>query len=101
MTSRVLTFVFLTVFLDMIGFGIVIPLLSFYVTDLGGTAQIVGLILGSFSLMQVIATPILGRLSDRFGRRPIILASLAGNAVAMAVFAVAVDIRALPLLFAS
>ncbi len=101
MTSRVLGFVFLTVFLDMIGFGIVIPLLSFYVADLGGTAQVVGLILGSFSLMQVLATPILGRLSDRFGRRPIILASLAGNAVAMAVFAVAVDVRALPLLFAS
>ncbi len=101
MTSRVLAFVFLTVFLDMIGFGIVIPLLPFYVQSMGGSAEIVGLILGSFSLMQMLATPVLGRLSDRYGRRPIILLSLAGNALAMVIFAVAADLRVLPLLFAS
>jgi len=98
---RVVFFVFVTVFLDMIGFGIVIPLLPFYVQAMGGSAQTVGLILGSFSLTQLIATPILGRLSDRYGRRPVILLSLAGNSLAMLVFALATDLTLLPLLFAS
>src|SRR5882724_2418003 len=101
MTARVLLFVFLTVFLDMIGFGIVIPLLPFYVQSMGGSAEVVGLILGSFSLTQMIATPVLGRLSDRFGRRPVILLSLAGNATAMVIFALAAERSLLPLLFAS
>jgi DHA1 family tetracycline resistance protein-like MFS transporter len=91
MRSRVLFFVFLTVFLDMIGFGIVIPLLPFYVKSMGGSAEIVGLILASFSATQMIATPILGRLSDRYGRRPVILVSLAGNALSMVIFAVAAE----------
>ncbi len=100
-TARVLLFVFVTVFLDMIGFGIVIPLLPFYVRSMGGSAVVVGLILGTFSLTQMIATPILGRVSDRYGRRPVILVSLAGNAVAMVIFAVATERALLPLLFAS
>lgn len=100
-TSRVLFFVFLTVFLDMIGFGIVIPLLPFYVQSMGGTAEIVGLLLASFSLTQMIATPILGRLSDRYGRRRVILVSLAGNAISMVIFAIAAERSLLPWLFMS
>jgi MFS family permease len=101
MKSRVLFFVFVTVLLDMVGFGIVIPLLPFYVQSMGGSAEVVGLLLGTFAATQMIATPLLGRMSDRYGRRPIILASLAGNAVAMVVFALAADRAWLPLLFAS
>jgi MFS family permease len=101
MQRRVLFFVFVTVFLDMIGFGIVIPLLPFYVQSMGGTPEVVGLILTSFSVTQMLATPILGRLSDRRGRRPVILLSLAGNALAMLVFALATEQRALALLFLS
>jgi MFS family permease len=101
MKSRVLFFVFATVLLDMIGFGIVIPLLPFYVQSMGGSAEVVGVLLGTFAFTQMIATPILGRLSDRFGRRPIILASLFGNAVAMVIFAIAAEKAWLPLLFAS
>jgi len=101
MKSRVLLFVFLTVFLDMIGFGIVIPLLPFYVRSMGGSAETVGLILGSFSLMQMIATPILGRLSDRYGRRRVILLSLVGNASSMLLFAFAAEHSLLGWLFAS
>jgi DHA1 family tetracycline resistance protein-like MFS transporter len=101
MRSRVLLFVFLTVFLDMIGFGIVIPLLPFYVRSMGGSAEIVGLILASFSSMQMIATPILGRLSDRYGRRRVILVSLAGNAISMVIFAVAAEHGLLAWLFVS
>src|SRR5690349_5727805 len=97
MKSRVLFFVFVTVLLDMIGFGIVIPLLPFYVQSMGGSAEVIGLLLGTFAFTQMIATPLLGRLSDRYGRRPIILASLLGNTVAMIVFAIAAEKAWLPL----
>jgi len=99
--QRVLAFAFVTVFLDLVGFGIIIPLLPLYVKSMGGSAETVGFILSSFSLMQLLATPLLGRLSDRVGRRPVILISLAGNAAAMALFAVATKVSLLPLLFAS
>jgi MFS family permease len=101
MKSRVLFFVFTTVLLDMVGFGIVIPLLPFYVQSMGGSAEVVGLLLGTFACTQMIATPILGRLSDHYGRRPIILASLLGNTVAMVIFAVAAEHAWLALLFLS
>ena len=99
--SRVLFFVFITVFLDLIGFGIVFPLLPFYVESMGGSPPTVGFILASFSVSQLIASPILGRLSDRYGRRPVILLSLLGNAISMVVFALATKVSLLPLLFVS
>ncbi|MBK8693982.1 MAG: MFS transporter [Deltaproteobacteria bacterium] len=99
--SRVVFFVFVTVFLDLIGFGIIIPLLPFYVRTMGGSAETVGFILASFSVTQLIATPFLGRLSDRYGRRPVILLSLAGNAGAMVLFALATKTSLLWMLFAS
>ena len=98
---RVVVFVFVTVFLDLVGFGIIIPLLPFYVRSMGGSAETVGFILASFSLTQLLATPFLGGLSDRFGRRPVILLSLAGNAAAMVLFALATKTSLLWLLFAS
>lgn len=74
--------IFLTVFLDLIGFGIVIPLLPRYAeTFLAGDPRKglkIGLLLASFSLMQFLFNPIWGRLSDRVGRRPVLLCSLAG-----------------------
>src|SRR5580698_3055098 len=99
--SRVVTFVFLTVFLDLIGFGIVIPLFPLYVKSMGGSARTVGVLLGCFSFTQLVATPFLGRLSDRVGRRPVILVSLAGNAASMVLFALATKVSLLPLLFVS
>ena len=100
-SRRVITFVFITVFLDLIGFGIIIPLLPLYVHTMGGSAQVVGFILSSFSFTQLLATPLLGRLSDRVGRRPVILLSLAGNAASMVIFAFATKVNLLPLLFVS
>jgi MFS transporter, DHA1 family, tetracycline resistance protein len=99
--NRVVLIVFLTVFLDLIGFGIIIPMLPLYVKSMGGSAQVVGFILSVFSFTQLLATPMLGKLSDRLGRRPVILVSLAGNAASMVIFAVATEVRLLPLLFAS
>ena len=99
--NRVVLIVFLTIFLDLIGIGIIIPMLPLYVKSMGGSAQVVGFILSVFSFTQLLATPVLGKLSDRLGRRPVILVSLAGNAASMVIFAVATEVRLLPLLFAS
>ncbi len=99
--ARVVAVVFVTVFLDLIGFGIIIPFLPLYVKSMGGTAETVGFLFGSFSATQMIATPILGRISDRFGRRRVMLVSLAGNALSMVLFAAASEARLLPLLFVS
>lgn len=98
---RVEALVFVTVFLDLVGFGIVIPLLPFYVQSMGGSARTVGVLLGCFSFTQLLATPLLGRYSDRHGRRPVILLSLFTNAVAMVLFALASHERLLVLLFTS
>ena len=99
--KRVVFFVFVTVFLDLVGFGIVAPLMPFYVESMGGSALTVGVLFSCFSAAQFVATPLLGKLSDRFGRRPIILFSLAGNAAAMVLFAFATKASLLPLLFIS
>ncbi|HEX3771015.1 MAG TPA: MFS transporter [Polyangiaceae bacterium] len=100
-STRVVTLVFFTVFLDLIGFGIVIPLFPFYVKSMGGSARTVGFLLSCFSFTQLVATPFLGRLSDRVGRRRVILVSLAGNAVSMVLFALATKLSLLALFFAS
>jgi MFS family permease len=100
-SRRVLPFVFATAFLDLIGFGIVLPLLPFYITSMGGTARTIGVLFSCFAFTQLVATPILGRLSDRVGRRPVILLSLAGNAISMVLFALATHVSLLPLLFFS
>lgn len=99
--ERILPFLILTVFLDLIGFGIILPLLPSYVGDLGGSAQTVGVLLACFAAAQLVATPMLGRMSDRFGRRRVIVQSLAANAIAMLLFALAASRHALWLLFAS
>src|SRR5215207_9574657 len=81
--------IFLTVFIDLIGFGIVMPLLPVYTKDFGAPGYLIGLIMASFSVMQFLFAPLWGRLSDRIGRRPVILISNAGSALAYAMFAYA------------
>ncbi len=72
---------FLIVFIDLVGFGLIIPLLPFYAEYLQATPFTVGLVMATYSLTQFIAAPLWGRASDRVGRRPILLFTLAGLAL--------------------
>src|SRR5258706_12488430 len=76
-----LLIIFLTVFIDLVGFGIVLPLLPIYSKNFGASGFMIGLIMASYSLMQFLFAPSWGRLSDRIGRRPVLLVSTAGAAL--------------------
>ncbi|MDP3941646.1 MAG: MFS transporter [bacterium] len=80
MNKKLLTLL-LVVFIDLIGFGIVIPILPLLVTQIGGGTILVGAIIASFSLFQFLFGPILGRLSDKYGRRPVLILSSLLNSV--------------------
>src|SRR5438874_1700090 len=73
--------IFITVFIDLVGFGIVIPVLPFYAegTKFGATPREVGFLFASYSIMQLIFAPVMGRLSDKYGRRPVLLISILGT----------------------
>jgi multidrug resistance protein len=89
---------FLTVFIDLIGFGIIIPLLPLYAKQFGANGLTVGLLLMSYSLMQFFFAPMWGRLSDRIGRRPVLMISLAASAIGYAIWGFA---NSLAMLFLS
>jgi DHA1 family tetracycline resistance protein-like MFS transporter len=107
-----LPIVFLIVFLDLLGIGILIPIVpqllanpdsAFYLLPAGWSVErgylLLGLLVAVFPLMQFVATPILGELSDRFGRKPILIVSLMGTCASYVLFATGIIIRSLPLLF--
>lgn len=75
------TTIWITVALDLVGFGIVVPILGRYAERYGASGLEVGLLFASFSLAQLVFAPLLGRLSDRIGRKPVIMISLLGTAV--------------------
>ena len=93
-----LVIIFVTVFIDLLGFGIIIPLLPFYAESFGASALTIGLLGTSFSLMQFLFSPIWGRWSDRVGRKPIILVGLMGSCLSYLTLALA---PSLTLLFAA
>ncbi len=94
--------VFLTVFIDLLGFGMIVPLLPRYAADYGATPFQSGLLVASYSLAQFLFAPMWGHLSDRMGRKPILAFTLAGNTVAYLLYASATGIGGgLPLLFVS
>lgn len=99
--------VFLTVFIDLLGFGIVLPLLPIYAEDFAAgmdRAQVgwtIGLLMASFSAMQFFFAPVWGRLSDRVGRRPLLLLGLAGSVVCYTLFGLATIWGSLTWLFVS
>jgi multidrug resistance protein len=85
----------MTVFIDFVGFGLILPLLPFWSERLGASPVGVGLVITAYALAQFLFTPLLGTLSDRYGRRPIIFSSLLLEAFSLALCAVA---GSLPLL---
>lgn len=89
MKDKRLGIIFLTVFIDLVGFGIIIPLNPYFARTYGATPLEVGLLMSVYSLMQFLFAPVWGQLSDRYGRRPIILLSLMGAALSHAGFAFA------------
>jgi MFS family permease len=103
--------IFLTVFIDLLGFGMVIPLLPIYAKDFAaqigleeGHARVglvIGLLMSSFSFMQFIFAPLWGRLSDRVGRRPVLMIGLASSVVFYTLFGIATVMKSLTLLFIS
>jgi DHA1 family tetracycline resistance protein-like MFS transporter len=81
MDKRRLALIFAVVFVNVLGFGLILPLLPYYAERFGASAFLIGVLTASYPAAQVIGSPILGRLSDRFGRRPILMVSIAGTAV--------------------
>ena len=94
--SRPLLIIFLTIFVNLIGFGIIIPLLPFYAQTFNASPVVIGFLFAIFSVCQLVASPILGDWSDRYGRRPVLVFSLAGTVVSFVMLAMA---QSLVLLF--
>src|SRR3712207_1474474 len=88
--------IFLIVFIGLLGFGIILPLLPLYAETFGASPFTVGVLIASYSLMQLVATPYLGALSDRTGRRPVLIISQVGTVVSFILLGLA---NSLPLLF--
>jgi DHA1 family tetracycline resistance protein-like MFS transporter len=79
MNTRRLLPIFLVVFVDLLGFGLILPLLPYYAEAFGATPFVTGLLVSSYAAAQLIGAPALGRLSDRYGRKPMLLVSLFGS----------------------
>ena len=91
-TKRALPILFLVMFLVMIGFGIIIPVLPFYAEELGANTFQLGLLMAVYSLMQLIFAPIWGRLSDRIGRKPIMMIGITGLALSFFIQALSTEL---------
>ncbi len=87
--NKQLAVVFAVVFVDLLGFGIVLPLLPTYGAAFHVSAAAIGFLVTSFSLLQLVAVPVWGAISDRFGRRPVLIVGLVGSAASYVLFAVA------------
>lgn len=96
--NRQMMTIFLVVFIDLLGFGIILPLLPYIAEKYSATPLLIGMLSGAYSLFQFIAGPILGRLSDRFGRKKLLIISQLGSMAGYILLAVA---GSLPLLFIS
>ena len=93
--TRPLLIIFLTIFVNLVGFGIIIPLLPFYAETFGASPLVIGLLFAVFSICQLVAAPVLGEWSDRYGRRPVLIFSLLGTVVSFVLLALAHSIAML------
>lgn len=97
-SKRLLAILFVTLFLVMTGFGIIIPALPYQTLDLQGDARTVGFLMASYSVMNVLCAPIWGRISDRIGRKPVLLVGILGLGASFIAFGLG---STLPQLFAA
>jgi MFS family permease len=88
MKKSIVSIIFLTVLIDLVGFGLILPLIPIYSENFHASGFMIGAIIGSYSLMQFIFAPIWGRLSDRVGRRPVLLGSTACACLSYVIFAI-------------
>lgn len=84
-----LVIIFITIFIDLVGFGIVIPVLPLYAERYGASETTIGVLVATYSAMQFIFAPLLGKVSDRVGRRPVLLVSLIGTSVGFLIMGLA------------
>lgn len=98
MQKRRLFAIFAVVFVDLLGFGLILPLLPYYAETFDASSTVVGLLIASYAGAQLVGAPVLGRLSDRFGRRPVLLISILGTLIGFVLLGVA---RSLWVLFLS
>jgi multidrug resistance protein len=96
--KSVLLPIFLIVAVDVLGMTIILPLLPFYAERYGASPKVVGLLITTYALCQLFAGPVLGQLSDRYGRRPLLIVSQAGTFIGFIILGLA---RSLPLIFFS
>src|SRR5881628_3570925 len=89
LVKRPLTIIFLTIFVNLVGFGIIIPLLPFYAETFGASPITIGFLFAIYSICQLVAGPVLGDWSDRYGRRPVLIFSLLGTVVSFVLLAMA------------
>jgi len=98
MRKSSLSIIFIIVFIDLLGFSLILPLLPFYAETFGANPALVGLLVASYAAAQLVGAPLLGRLSDRFGRRPVLIISIFGTFVGFIMLGFA---QSLWMLFAS
>ncbi len=89
MKDRRIWIIFLIIFVNLLGFGIILPLLPYYVESMGAGAITIGFLSAAYSLFQLLAAPILGELSDKIGRRPVLIFSLIGTTISFFLLGVA------------
>lgn len=83
------------IFVDLLGFSLILPLLPYYAETFGATPAVVGFLVASYALAQLIGAPILGGLSDRYGRRPVLIVSILGSAAGFVIFGLATSLTVL------
>jgi MFS transporter, DHA1 family, tetracycline resistance protein len=99
MIDKRLRLILLVAFVDLVGFGLIIPLQAVYAERLGASGFVFGLIIGVYAAMQIVFNPLLGRWSDRVGRRPVLILSVAGSVLSHVLLGLADLAHSLPLLF--